>query len=122
VPFPNPSSQFKPGQSGNPTGRPPGSRSIKTRLRELLERTELGGRQLPDGKQIADLVTEEIAKGALKGDFRFLQFIVENVERSNEIEAIWDTLESLGRPAADLDGDRTAGAEPPAGPVEPDPV
>lgn len=29
--------QFKPGQSGNPAGRPPGSRNFKTIVRELFE-------------------------------------------------------------------------------------
>ena len=32
--------QFKEGQSGNPAGRPRGSRNIKTILRELLDLTE----------------------------------------------------------------------------------
>ena len=122
MPFPNPATQFRPGQSGNPGGRPAG-RSIKARLRELLDRTDFSGKPLPAGKQIADLLSEVILKGALEGDFRFCQFLVENVESSNEIEEIWQRLESLGKSGGDLVGDRAAGDQPgPDGSVGEQPV
>lgn len=35
--FPNPATQFQPGVSGNPNGRPKGRRSLSTIIREMLE-------------------------------------------------------------------------------------
>lgn len=35
MPFPNPDTQFKPGKSGNPAGKPKGSKNLKTIIREL---------------------------------------------------------------------------------------
>lgn len=37
MPFPNPDTQFQPGQSGNPTGPKPGYKHITTHIQELLE-------------------------------------------------------------------------------------
>ena len=70
---------FPPGVSGNPNGRPKG-RSITARLRELLEATELGGKPLKGGKQVADLVAEALLKNAIKGDVRHLQELINRVE------------------------------------------
>jgi hypothetical protein len=64
--------QFKPGHSGNPKGRPPG-KSLTARLRKILDR-EVSGRK------IADLLMEEMAKSALKGDFRFMQEIFNRID------------------------------------------
>ena len=35
MPFPNTETQFKPGESGNPNGRPAGSKNLATIIREL---------------------------------------------------------------------------------------
>lgn len=35
MPFPNPDTQFKPGESGNPAGKPKGTKSLSTLIREL---------------------------------------------------------------------------------------
>lgn len=37
MPFPNPDTQFKPGQSGNPAGKPKGRKSLSTMVRDYLE-------------------------------------------------------------------------------------
>jgi hypothetical protein len=70
---------FKPGQSGNPGGRPKG-RSLTARLRDLLDQYELNGKRLPDGKQVADLVVEGLVLGAAKGGSRQLQEVFNRVE------------------------------------------
>lgn len=77
--FPNKETQFKPGQSGNPAGKPKG-RSVTSRLRDLLDAVELGGKQVRDGKQVADLVAEVILKNALKGDHRFVTTLLDRTE------------------------------------------
>jgi hypothetical protein len=70
---------WKPGQSGNPAGKPKG-RSVTARLRDLLDAVELGGKPVPDGKQVADLLAEVILKNALKGDHRFVSTVLDRTE------------------------------------------
>jgi hypothetical protein len=63
--------RFKPGQSGNPKGRPKGNRNLATDLEEELSEKILvneGGRQLETTKQRA-MIKALLAK-ALKGDTR----------------------------------------------------
>ena len=78
-PNPSPATRFKPGNKANLAGRPPG-RSITARLRELTEETKLGDTKIKDGKQVADLLSEVIVKQALKGDFRFVQLLLDRLE------------------------------------------
>lgn len=40
MPFPNKATQFKPGESGNPAGKPKGSKHINTWVQELLHDEE----------------------------------------------------------------------------------
>lgn len=75
MPFPNPATQFKPGNPGRPKGR-----SITDRLRALLEKGEIDGKPIEGGKQIADLITETILSQALKGDYRFVDMILQRLE------------------------------------------
>lgn len=62
--------RFKPGQSGNPNGRPKGS-SITPRLKRIIEE---------NNGEIADALVKSAIKNALKGDFRFWNAIMERVE------------------------------------------
>lgn len=70
---------WKPGQSGNPSGKSKGQ-TVTARLRDLLDAVELGGKALPDGKQVADLLAEVIVKNALKGDHRFVSTVMDRIE------------------------------------------
>lgn len=40
MPFPNPDTQFKPGESGNPAGKPKGAKHLSTHIQEMLNDEE----------------------------------------------------------------------------------
>jgi hypothetical protein len=71
--------RFKPGQSGNPGGRPKG-RSVTECLRAILEAREMGGKPAPGGRQISELVAMVLVKGALKGDPRHIKELLDRTE------------------------------------------
>jgi hypothetical protein len=62
---------FKPGQSGNPKGRPKG-RTISNELRKIIEEDD-------DGK-IATALAKKALQCALDGDFRYWNAIIERVD------------------------------------------
>jgi hypothetical protein len=61
---------FKPGQSGNPAGRPKGS-SLKARLERILSED--------DGK-VAEALAKAGVQAALKGDYRFWAEILNRID------------------------------------------
>ena len=69
---PVPPPAWKPGQSGNPKGRPKG-KSVTNQLRKLLD-------EGLEGKDLADAMAKAAYKHAMKGDFRFWNAIVERIE------------------------------------------
>jgi hypothetical protein len=74
--------QFKPGQSGNPSGRPKGAKNLKTDLAdELQERIVLreGGERRTVSKQRAML--KRLMERALNGDTRAAHLIINMVAR-----------------------------------------
>lgn len=73
--------RFKPGDEwrGNPGGRPTG-RSVSARLRDLLQKGEINGKPIKDGKQVADLLAEVILKKSLSGDYKFVDLILNRTE------------------------------------------
>lgn len=80
MPFPNPETQFRPGQSGNPGGRPK-SAGLVDRLRKALDQ-ELTDRRTgkPTGRTVADVLVDVMVKQALAGDFRFVNLVLERLE------------------------------------------
>src|SRR3982074_225360 len=64
-------SQFKPGQSGNPSGRAKGSQNLKTLFNKVLDE-EISLRDGADVRRIskAEAVVRSVVVGALKGDPR----------------------------------------------------
>ena len=97
--MPNPENlkPWKPGQSGNPAGKARG-RSVTSRLRDLLDAVELGGKPIPNGKQVADLLAEVIVKNALKGDHRFVATVLDRAEGK-----VVDKTEITGKDGGPID-------------------
>ena len=74
--------QFKPGQSGNPIGRPKGSKNLKTELREeLQERVAVreGGQRRTVSKQRAML--KSLMAKAVQGDAKSASLVINMVAR-----------------------------------------
>jgi hypothetical protein len=67
-------SPWKPGQSGNPAGRPKG-RTVGAVLRDRLA-------AIPDDDErpLADRVTDVIVREALAGDIRFVELLLNRTE------------------------------------------
>jgi hypothetical protein len=64
-------SQFKPGQSGNPSGRAKGSQNFKTLFNKILNE-EISLREGSDVRKLskAEAIVRGVVIGALKGDSR----------------------------------------------------
>lgn len=89
-------SRFKPGQSGNPSGRRKGSVNLKSDLRsELSEKIQIreGERSLKVSKQRAML--KALVAKALKGDARAANVVLTLVGRLFEPEAAAEEVPAL---------------------------
>ena len=69
--------RFEPGRSGNPRGRPPGAKNMKTllskALNELVVVTEPGGRRKVSKREA--IVTQLVDRSA-KGDYKAIQILL----------------------------------------------
>jgi Family of unknown function (DUF5681) len=69
--------RFEPGRSGNPRGRPPGAKNMKTlltqALNELVVVTELGGRRKVSKREA--IVTQLVNRSA-KADYKAVQILL----------------------------------------------
>ena len=79
-----PKAPWKPGQSGNPAGKPRGTKNLSTILRELLER-KLDGPVTPftpkGGKvSVNTMVAIKLIQKALKGDNRSISEVFDRTE------------------------------------------
>jgi hypothetical protein len=75
--------RYKPGQSGNPRGRPKGRRSIGTIVTSVLNRKvplSAGGRQ--QEVPLKDAMILRIAESALKADLRAVSVLLQLAERT----------------------------------------
>ena len=69
--------QFKPGQSGNPKGRPKGAKSEATILHELLQqKIDLNHRGKTRKITILEAILRRIAEDSLKGNTRSAAFLL----------------------------------------------
>jgi hypothetical protein len=89
-------SRFKPGQSGNPSGRAKGSENLKTLFNRILDE-EISLREGADVKKVskAEALMRGVVVGALKGDprnmamlFRFAEQTGHFLDRSTDITEI----------------------------------
>ncbi len=88
--------RFKPGQSGNPNGRPKGGVNLKTDLRsELSEKIRIreGERSLKVSKQRAML--KALVSKALKGDARAANVVLTLVGKLFEPEVVAEQMPAL---------------------------
>ena len=84
-------SRFKPGKSGNPRGRPKGSKSLESLSRELLSRKvtiQDGGVRRKVSLFEAVLLTS--SQRALQGDHRAAKMILDLTQRVNEMSQVDD--------------------------------
>lgn len=89
--------QFKPGQCGNPRGRPKGSRNLATSVRRLMGRSipvTNGGRRM--SMSVPDAILHRYLERALKGDIKAGKFLLDLHDRYgtseiNEAEASADS-------------------------------
>jgi Family of unknown function (DUF5681) len=81
-------SRFKPGQSGNPSGRVKGSKNLKTLFHQILNEQI----SLQDGTQTkkvtkAEALMRRLIIGAMKGDSRSLMTLMRIAEQTGEFES-----------------------------------
>ena len=96
------SSQFKPGKSGNPRGRPKGRKNFETEQREIFEgpvRITQGGRIKLVSARAAALI--KLREKAFSGDVRAMQRFLELAYRQNG-PAADASLPEPGRGPCDL--------------------
>jgi hypothetical protein len=70
--------QFKPGQTGNPTGRPKGAKNEATILRELLDHKKLEVRERGRTRAVTvrEAILLRVIEDALKGNTKSAAFIL----------------------------------------------
>jgi hypothetical protein len=78
--------RFKPGQSGNPSGRPKGSKNFRTFLQQVLKETVT----LREGARVRKMSKREaivrgLVVGAMKGDGRSIGALIRLAEQTGEL-------------------------------------
>jgi hypothetical protein len=74
-------SQFKPGQSGNPAGRPKGSSNIKTKVeRELRKSVPVTKNGKPTRMTKGNVIVAQLVDSSMKGDVRTAAMVIRLTE------------------------------------------
>lgn len=80
---PNLAPPWEPGQSGNPSGRPPGSKNISTYLKEFLD-VEIEIDENPIIKKkfasVAQAIAASMIKKCLSGDNQMIMHVIDRLE------------------------------------------
>lgn len=69
---------WKPGQSGNPKGRP--KQSLTALLRKAAEKRELFGQPMPEGQDVGETFADACFAWAIKGNPAFASQILDRLE------------------------------------------
>jgi len=79
--------RFKPGQSGNPSGRRRGSRNVATLLKRILNE-EVSLREGANVRQVSkrEAILRGMVVGALRGDTRSMGTLFRLAEQTGELE------------------------------------
>ena len=95
-------SQFKPGVSGNPKGRPKGSVNLRTRVSQQLRRMVTVTRNgRPVRMRKGELIALQIVDAAAKGDFKAALLAVRLDDEANIAASKASTEESFELPNLD---------------------
>lgn len=87
---------FKEGESGNPAGRPKGSKNLSTILKEMLsEEIEVNIDGEKTKKKFADIIVRKLVKKAHDGDLRAIQEIFDRTEGKAKQEVNGDFQHKL---------------------------
>lgn len=82
-------SRFQPGQSGNPKGRPKGSKNVTTIVREVLaEEISVGQRGIETKLSKREIIIRKQVEKALRGDQRAAEYVL-------KLDMDIDTIEAL---------------------------
>lgn len=82
--FPNPDTQFQPGQSGNPNGLPKGTIHLSTRIQRMLNDPDFNASHVVNGKRIefkgnpAAAIIKTAVIRATEGDKQWADWLANN--------------------------------------------
>ena len=90
--------QFKPGHSGNPSGRAKGSKNLKTLFNKILNE-EVSLREGSDVRKVtkAEAVIRSLVIGALKGDSRSIGTLFRLAEQTGQFDEPGDRVTEIRR-------------------------
>jgi hypothetical protein len=105
-------SQFKPGQSGNPSGRAKGSQNLKTLFNKVLDE-EISLRDGTGVKKItkAEAVVRSVVVGALKGDPRNVAILFRLAEQAGQFQDASSDITEIRRVIVRWQGDKDEEAD-----------
>jgi hypothetical protein len=105
-------SQFKPGQSGNPSGRAKGSQNLKTLFNKVLDE-EISLRDGADVRRIskAEAVVRSVVVGALKGDPRNVAILFRLAEQAGQFQDASSDITEIRRVIVRWQGDKDDDAD-----------
>lgn len=104
MPFPNKDTQFKPGESGNPDGKPKGAKHLKTLIQEIGNNIEWDKTTLKDKAQMKELYGNNAWKAltyvaftkAMAGDPKAMDWLSKNGYGQNlDITSNGETMPSI---------------------------
>lgn len=97
MPFPNPDTQFKPGESGNPDGKKPGTKHLSTHIQEMLNDPDFALKlktgEILKGRPIEAIMKTAIAKG-ISGNVQWAEWLAKHGYGSKLIIETGDPAEA----------------------------